>query len=55
MTVQNRIRIINLIDKIERNRKFANEIHVTNISVLKSDNLKHKGTERLKEKHYEKG
>ena len=36
MSVDNRIRMIQLIEKIERNRKLADEMHVRNTSVLKS-------------------
>lgn len=36
MDVNNRIRMIQLIEKIERNCKFANEMHVSNRSILKS-------------------
>lgn len=36
MSVNNRIRMIQLIEKIERNRKLADEMHVSNRSILKS-------------------
>ena len=36
MRVDNRIRMIQLIEKIERNRKLADEMHVSNRSILKS-------------------
>lgn len=42
ITVQNRIRMINLIEKIERNRKYADEMHVKNVSVLMKTDHKNK-------------
>lgn len=36
MSVDNRLRMIRLIEKIERNRKLADEMHVSNRSILKS-------------------
>lgn len=35
MDVNNRIRMIQLIEKIERNRKLANEMHVKDVSEFK--------------------
>ena len=35
MSVDNRLRMIRLIEKIERNRKLADEIHVKNVSEFK--------------------
>lgn len=35
MSVNNRIRMIQLIEKIERNRKLADEMHVKNVSEFK--------------------
>lgn len=35
MDVNNRIRMIQLIEKIERNRKFADEMHVKDVSEFK--------------------
>lgn len=34
-TVDNRLRMIRLIEKIERNRKLADEMHVKDVSQLK--------------------
>lgn len=34
-TVDNRLRMIRLIEKIERNRKLADEMHVKNVSEFK--------------------
>lgn len=34
-TVDNRLRMIRLIEKIERNRKFADEMHVKDVSQFK--------------------
>ena len=51
-TVDNRLRMIRLIEKIERNRKLADEMHVSNNSILKSADRKQ--TENTKgEKEYE--
>ena len=36
MSVDNRLRMIRLIEKIERNRKLADKMHVSNRSILKS-------------------
>lgn len=35
MSVDNRIRMIQLIEKIERNRKLVDEMHVKNVSEFK--------------------
>lgn len=35
MSVNNRIRMVQLIEKIERNRKLADEMHVKNVSEFK--------------------
>lgn len=35
-TVDNRLRMIRLIEKIERNRKFADQMHVKDVSEFKS-------------------
>lgn len=35
MSVNNRIRMIQLIEKIERNRKLADKMHVKNVSEFK--------------------
>ena len=35
MSVDNRLRMIRLIEKIERNRKLADEMHVKNVSEFK--------------------
>ena len=52
MDVNNRIRMIQLIEKIERNRKLADKMHVSNRSILKS--VDRKQTENTKgEKEYE--
>lgn len=52
MSVDNRIRMIQLIEKIERNRKLADEMHVSNRSILKS--VDRKQTQNTKgEKEYE--
>ena len=50
--VNNRIRMIQLIEKIERNRKFANEMHVKDVSVLNPFDRKY--VENLKGESYEK-
>ena len=34
-TVDNRLRMIRLIEKIERNRKFADQMHVKDVSEFK--------------------
>ena len=39
-TVDNRLRMIRLIEKIERNRKLADQMHVSNTSILKSEDRK---------------
>ena len=53
MSVDNRLRMIRLIEKIERNRKLADEMHVSNRSILKS--VDRKQTRNTKgEKEYEK-
>ena len=36
-TVDNRLRMIRLIEKIERNRKLANEMHVKDVSQFKKE------------------
>lgn len=46
MAVQNRIKMINLIEKIERNRKYADEMHVKNVSILMKSRNKNKATKR---------
>ena len=52
MSVDNRLRMIRLIEKIERNRKLADEMHVSNRSILKS--VDRKQTQNTKgEKEYE--
>lgn len=50
MSVDNRIRMIQLIEKIERNRKLADEMHVSNRLILKSiDRKQSENTKREKE------
>lgn len=52
MSVNNRIRMIQLIEKIERNRKLADEMYVSNRSILKS--VDRQQTQNTKgEKEYE--
>ena len=52
MSVDNRIRMIRLIEKIERNRKLADEMHVKDVSVLNPFDRKY--VENLKGESYEK-
>ena len=52
MSVDNRLRMIRLIEKIERNGKLADEMHVSNRSILKP--VDRKQTQNTKgEKEYE--
>lgn len=51
-TVDNRLRMIRLIEKIERNRKLADQMHVSNTSILKSEDRKQ--VEIIRGEQYEK-
>lgn len=42
MSVDNRLRMIRLIEKIERNRKLADEMHVKNVSEFKKQSKTNK-------------